>query len=932
MQFMGFGGFICWFDRGEIVMARFSAPLLISLLLVACPALSQEDEPDSLAVEPVQIQTILPSGMQVLIKSLPDAALTRVGMFYAAGSALEPDSLAGLAHLSEHLLTESSLNYPDGELIRQQTLYSTYRNAYTGSAYMQFDTECLPVFLPRILELEADRQRSVVTDPVSFARERSVVLEELAMRQRLTPPQVFTEKVFHACYPGHPFGRSVGGTAESVSRIGIDDFLEFQNTFIRPERSALVVMGPLDPEQALVEIERIFLSNQKVPTVFAETPPFPPITAGQLVVDSDDHTGLMTCLAFRVSLQEDRDAALAAVLPNLMQESGLYPRASSVPGETIFMLVGRSSYYRPSTNSEDHWGTIYPEFDPEQQSLRFLGNKWDNISNFVNELMAPDVFAKRLAQAIDDLDSPSLNPGRSTGRGTALVNGNEFMTKKRIHEILEDAQPDDFLQFMERWFNHDQVIVGVSHGRDSERQATVTMAKSKPKPSGEGADSALESLTSQQVEPVLKEYGKAGLIKMERLTLSNGTPVVNLLMADSRKFTLAGLRTFEGIKDMRPGKKPGITQIFNLVVDFDDRQRRDPDRDLPPRPLPHDLHFRLSWNTAGLHAAGPADQMAKILATVQKRISSRDFNSLRWYSVTRWGDKYLQDMLERKINMATAWRWEQILGPEHPSLGQWAPDPEAFAKVNYKDLSNLHKNTFQKTGNLQLMAAGTVPADQVRKHLDRTFGQHDTWKARKQADPPEVKVQGIRGKIVADLTRGDVVLTFSFPPCPARQGRRPVTAALTLKTALDQVLTSRLREKEGLTYGVAARINPVAGGLLWEASVTCQPGQPQIVFPLVREELARLVGTGFSDDEIARARLQLTGTTIGNLSDAESGLDYLQWMARLGEIPLDPLREIFLVSRDEVNDLARSAIDPYNFVFTATGPMFEEDLELFDLP
>ena len=231
---------------------------MISLLLVACPALSQEDEPDSLAVEPVQIQTILPSGMQVLIKSLPDAALTRVGMFYAAGSALEPDSLAGLAHLSEHLLTESSLNYPDGELIRQQTLYSTYRNAYTGSAYMQFDTECLPVFLPRILELEADRQRGVVTDPVSFARERSVVLEELAMRQRLTPPQEFTEKVFHACYPGHPFGRSVGGTAESVSRIGIDDFLEFQQRYIRPEKSALIVIGPVDPDSTLAIIEEYF--------------------------------------------------------------------------------------------------------------------------------------------------------------------------------------------------------------------------------------------------------------------------------------------------------------------------------------------------------------------------------------------------------------------------------------------------------------------------------------------------------------------------------------------------------------------------------------------------------------------------------------------------------------------------------------------------
>jgi len=55
-------------------------------------------------------------------------------------------------------------------------------------------------------------------------------------------------------------------------------------------------------------------------------------------------------------------------------------------------------------------------------------------------------------------------------------------------------------------------------------------------------------------------------------------------------------------------------------------------------------------------------------------------------------------------------------------------------------------------------------------------------------------------------------------------------------------------------------------------------------------------------------------------------------MAEFGDIPLEPLHEISMVTAEEVNTMARSAIDPGNFVFTATGPLFEEDIDLFELP
>jgi predicted Zn-dependent peptidase len=324
--------------------------------------------------------------------------------------------------------------------------------------------------------------------------------------------------------------------------------------------------------------------------------------------------------------------------------------------------------------------------------------------------------------------------------------------------------------------------------------------------------------------------------------------------------------------------------------------------------------------------------MDDIITTVEKRVSSREFNSIRWYSVTRWGDEYLRSILNRKTNVAHAWRWKQIFGPKHPSLGMWAPEPESFRKVKYKDLSKLHKDYVQKTGNLELFVAGGKTESQVKPLLNQTFGQHDSWRSREPAEPPESNFQGIRGKIIPDLTRGDVRLEFSFPQSHPETGPRPTTTVLALEVALDQILTERLREQEGLTYGVSTRMSAVAGNQLWEISVTCQPGQSHVVFSIVREELDRVSETGFTGDEIARARLNLTGQSIRNFSDQVSGVKYLQKLAEIGKIPMEPLEEISAVTTEEVNSLARSVIDPGNFIFTATGPLFEEDIEKFDIP
>ena len=70
------------------------------------------------------------------------------------------------------------------------------------------------------LELGIDVLFDIVTDskltPDDIERERMVILEELKMYQDL--PQDYVHSLFEeVMWPGHPLGRDIGGTLESVS-------------------------------------------------------------------------------------------------------------------------------------------------------------------------------------------------------------------------------------------------------------------------------------------------------------------------------------------------------------------------------------------------------------------------------------------------------------------------------------------------------------------------------------------------------------------------------------------------------------------------------------------------------------------------------------------------------------------------------------------
>ncbi|MFT5232647.1 MAG: putative Zn-dependent peptidase [Candidatus Krumholzibacteriia bacterium] len=900
---------------GKLINSRIliSVCTLVSTLICVTTSLANAET----------FTTTLPNGMQVRVIQDSDESLVRVGMYFAAGRANDPDSLAGLAHLAEHLMTESSIGYPDRQLQQMTNLYSTYSNAYTSNGYMQFDTQCLPEFLPRVLEFEVERMRGPNISEVTFQRERAVVQEEIAMSLRRTPNSEHLEQLRQACYKGHPFGELIGGDNSSIARMTLDDFDAFHRRNILPRRAALVIRGPGDAQGTLALVDSLFAFGPDAQPEPLSVPAFPPSSPGQIVGDALEFTGVKVSVACRVPLKDVQTTALVTSLYYFLDPTRFGFNLRSVPGEAIVFLSLHFDYYKPPPVEDQKYGYIYDDFDSNQDAQNALGRIWRGLGEEMGELAKPKVFEARREKAL-------LFTGDFRGNhGVAMVNGNSALTKAEVDSVLTNLTFEQVDNFVAEYLATARAVVGVTHGSDSERQQAIELAERAAERTSMAGQGNHAELTADQIAPVMAAYGRANLQPIDRLTLSNAVPFYYIQVPGESRIKLGGNRMIAPLKVQRPGDKPGLTHIYGLLVYYDDRQRRLPDDvDFRPRQLPFQLGLSLSPGLFHYKVDGSGTKVSRMAKSLARRLESSQFNQERWNQVSRSGHSYLSDISNYATNIAAEWRMRQVLGDKYYDLGYWAPDSDTLDKIKYKDLVKLHERVAGKTGQTVLFGSGSLLASEVLVELDKTLGQRKSFEHYDGDRPEPALVSGITGKVVPDLSRGDVVLSVVFPVADLGISRSLVTELL-LEALVRKGLMSRLRNAEGLTYNVGVNRSSQSGQVVWQVHVTCRRGQAHLVLEILREELRKFVGEGFVADDFARAQLTLTGRLIRSFSDADEGYQLLNSLTRFGPLPTNLLRRVAEARLSEVNELCRSAFSADRFAFTATGPMFEEDLEVF---
>lgn len=180
-----------------------------------------------------------------------------MGIWFAAGSRQDPDGKAGAAHLLEHLVFKGSGRRSARALAEAMDALGGQFNAFTTREHTCFHARTLATRCDTAIELLAEMVVAPRLDPLDVARERQVVLDELAMIAD-DPAETADEMFAAALWPDHALGRPQAGTPESVGRLDAEALTAFHALHYVGGRAVLAVAGRVRPDRILAAVERHF--------------------------------------------------------------------------------------------------------------------------------------------------------------------------------------------------------------------------------------------------------------------------------------------------------------------------------------------------------------------------------------------------------------------------------------------------------------------------------------------------------------------------------------------------------------------------------------------------------------------------------------------------------------------------------------------------
>lgn len=221
----------------------------------------------------------LPNGMTYIIMknaTPPNTASLRLRI--GAGAMMERDDQSGLAHFTEHMAFNGSKNVPEGEMVkmleRHGLAFGPDTNAYTNFSETVYQLD-LPKANDEMLDtglfIMHETAANLSLNESAIIKERGVIAGEERLRDQ---PVIHAYlKYISYLYDGQLYPKRWPiGKPEIFMNAPRQAFVDFYETWYRPELATLIVVGDIDVDATEAKIIKMFgdwkpARNEAIPTV-----------------------------------------------------------------------------------------------------------------------------------------------------------------------------------------------------------------------------------------------------------------------------------------------------------------------------------------------------------------------------------------------------------------------------------------------------------------------------------------------------------------------------------------------------------------------------------------------------------------------------------------------------------------------------------------
>jgi predicted Zn-dependent peptidase len=183
----------------------------------------------------------LPNGIRLL--HVPSAsAISHACILINCGSRDESEQESGLAHFIEHLIFKKTEKRSTNQILNRLESVGADLNAYTTKEYTCIHASFLNPYLDRTLELFNDIVFRSTFPEEELDKEKSVILDEIASYLD-QPEEAIYDDFEDLVFAGHPLGRNILGTTDSVSKLSRKDILNFIKNNYHTDKIVVAVIG-----------------------------------------------------------------------------------------------------------------------------------------------------------------------------------------------------------------------------------------------------------------------------------------------------------------------------------------------------------------------------------------------------------------------------------------------------------------------------------------------------------------------------------------------------------------------------------------------------------------------------------------------------------------------------------------------------------------
>ena len=259
------------------------------------------------------VREVFGNGVRLITETMDHVRSVSVGVWLTRGSRHEPREHGGIAHFVEHMLFKGTTSRSAQDIAQEVDCLGGHLDAFTSKEYAGYYIKVLDEHLPKAIDVLSDLVLNPAFAPGDVEREKKVILEEIKMVED-TPDDLVHELFTQSFWDGHPLGRPILGSPETVEALTSDVLRAYFDGTYTAGNLVIVAVGNVTHEQMR---NLVWPAFGRLSARGEATDERPPAVLPQAQVRSKDLEQSHVCLGTS-SYPQNHDDRYAAYVLNTM--------------------------------------------------------------------------------------------------------------------------------------------------------------------------------------------------------------------------------------------------------------------------------------------------------------------------------------------------------------------------------------------------------------------------------------------------------------------------------------------------------------------------------------------------------------------------------------------------------------------------------------